>query len=71
MTLANLAPIPEDFVFVISFVHQDYDALWEKIKGDSPEFFMAWRDCGLLDETGKARPAYNVWKGFFLLPLQK
>ena len=41
-----------DFAFVISFVHQDYDALWEKIKDHSPELFMAWRDCGLLDETG-------------------
>lgn len=60
-----------DFVFVISFVHQDYDALWEKIKANSPELFMAWRDCGLLDESGKARPAYGVWKSYFDLPLQK
>jgi uncharacterized protein (TIGR03067 family) len=57
------------FVFVISFIHQDYDALWEKIKQHSPELFIAWRDCGLLDERGKARPAYHVWKDFFALPL--
>ena len=25
-----------EFVFVISFVHQDYDALWEKIKVNLP-----------------------------------
>ena len=43
-----------DFAFVVSFVHQDYDALWEKIKATSPELFIAWRDCGLLDEKGKA-----------------
>ena len=60
-----------NFAFVISFVHQDYDALWEKIKDHSPELFIAWRDCGLLDEKGKARPAYDVWKDFFDLPLQK
>lgn len=60
-----------DFAFVISFIHQDYDALWEKIKDHSPELFMAWRDCGLLDEQGEARPAYGVWKDFFDLPLQK
>jgi hypothetical protein len=60
-----------DFAFVISFIHQDYDALWEKIKDHSPELFMAWRDCGLLDEQGKARPAYGVWKDFFDLPLPK
>ena len=51
--------------FVISFLHRDYDALWEKIKGSSPEAFMAWRDCGLLDQDGKARPAYTVWKRYF------
>ena len=60
-----------DFAFVISFIHQDYDALWEKIKDHSPELFIAWRDCGLLDEQGKARPAYGVWKEFFDLPLPK
>lgn len=58
------------FAFVISFVHHDYDALWEKIKAQSPELFMAWRDCGLLDESGKPRPAYDVWRQYFLLPLQ-
>ena len=54
-----------DVRFVISFLHRDYDALWEKIKGSSPEAFMAWRDCGLLDQDGKARPAYTVWKRYF------
>jgi hypothetical protein len=58
-----------NFVFVISFIHQDYDALWEKIKATSPELFMAWRDCGLLDEKGKARPALQVWNEYFQLPL--
>lgn len=60
-----------DFAFVICFVHQDYDALWEKIKEQSPELFIAWRDCGLLDENGKARPALDVWKKFFDSPLQE
>jgi len=57
--------------FVISFLHRDYDALWEKIKAASPEVFMAWRDCGLLDEGGKPRPAYAVWKEFFAMPLEE
>ncbi len=56
------------FAFVISFVHQDYDALWERIKDSSPELFIAWRDCGLLDENGSARPAYTIWKDYFALP---
>lgn len=58
------------FRFVISFIHQDYDALWEKIKGNSPELFIAWRDCGLLDEQGKPRPACQVWQSYFALPLK-
>jgi hypothetical protein len=60
-----------NFEFVISFIHQDYDALWDKIKFFSPELFIAWKDCGLLDERGKRRPAYQRWKHYFELPLQK
>jgi hypothetical protein len=48
--------------FVISFLHRDYDLLWDKIKGNSPEAFVVWRDCGLLDQEGTPRPAYSVWK---------
>jgi len=48
--------------FVISYLHRDYDALWEEIKGRSPEAFLAWRDCGLLDEQGRPRPAFRVWE---------
>ncbi len=59
-----------NFAFVVSFIHQDYDALWERIKATAPGFFVAWRDCGLLDETGKPRPAYNVWRTYFELPFQ-
>ena len=57
--------------FVISFLHRDYDALWEKIKGSTPEAFMAWRDCGLIDENGRPRPAYGVWKRYFEMPLRQ
>jgi hypothetical protein len=56
---------------VISFLHRDYDALWEKIKRSSPEAFMVWRDCGLLDQDGKARPAYTVWKRYFEVRLAR
>lgn len=57
------------FAFVISFIHQDYDLLWEKIKAASPELFKAWRDCGFLDESGKERPALEIWKAYLALPL--
>lgn len=55
----------EQFSFVISFVHQDYDALWKKIEKGSPELFMAWRDCGFLDEKGRERPALSLWRAHF------
>jgi hypothetical protein len=58
------------FEFVITFVHRDYDALWEKIKDSAPEAFMAWRDCGLVDEKGAPRPAYEVWKSYFRMPIE-
>ncbi|NWG14119.1 MAG: hypothetical protein HXY20_11355 [Acidobacteria bacterium] len=59
------------FKFVVSFLHRDYDALWEKIKSASPSFFIAWRDCGLLDENGQKRPAYEVWRRFLAMPLAR
>lgn len=57
------------FAFVISFVHRDYDALWEKIRGTAPEFFVAWRDGGLVDGKGEPRPALELWRRTFALPL--
>lgn len=57
------------FVFVISFVHQDYDGLWDKIKTTAPEFFIAWRNCGLLDREGNPRPAGGLWQDYLALPL--
>jgi len=53
------------FAFVTSFLYRDYDALWLKIRDKSPGFFIAWRDCGLLDEGGNKRPAYSVWRRYF------
>jgi len=57
------------FEFVISFLHRDYDAMWEKIKSFSPEVFMAWRDCGLVDEAGREREACHVWRQYFRMRL--
>ncbi len=57
------------FQFVVLFIHQDYDRLWDTIKATAPELFMAWRDCGLLDERGEARPSYAVWREYFVRPL--
>ena len=56
---------------MISFLHRDYDRLWEKIKDQSPEVFMAWRDCGLVDENGEERPAYRAWRRFLDRPFER
>ena len=57
------------FEFVIAFVHRDYDQMWDKIKGSSPEFFKAWMNCGFLDEQGNPRPSYQLWKDYFAADL--
>jgi len=53
------------YLFAVSFLHRDYDALWDKIKASSPEAFIIWKDCGLLNEKGDARPALSVWRRYF------
>lgn len=60
-----------DFEFVISYLYRDYDAVWEKIKAFSPEVFMAWIDCGLLNEDAIPRPAYKIWKKYFDMLIEK
>ena len=57
--------VRDDYLFVIAFLYRDYDALWEKIKNTAPEAFIVWKDCGLIDEQGNHRPAYDVWKSYF------
>ena len=69
-TLLSLAE-RRRFEFVVLFIHRDYDSLWDKIKATAPELFIAWRDCGLLDEQGNARPAYAVWREYFERPLNR
>lgn len=69
-TLLSLAE-QHRFEFVVLFIHRDYDALWDKIKATAPELFIAWRDCGLLDEQGNARPAYAVWREYFEKPFNR
>lgn len=58
-----------DCRFVIWFLHQDYDRMWDKIRDFSPEAFMAWRDNGLLNEAGETRPALGTWNEAFARPL--
>jgi hypothetical protein len=49
--------------FVINFVVRDYDELWKEV-GSPTDLTIAWRDSGLYDENGTARPALATWKNF-------
>jgi hypothetical protein len=50
-------------LFVTLFVVRDYDQLWEDM-GSGTDLSVAWRDTGLYDENGDARPALSVWKEY-------
>ena len=61
----------EYYLLIVAFLHRDYDALWEKIKSMSPEAFIVWKDCGLLDENGAERPALEVWRRYFSMQVDE
>jgi len=49
-----------DFRFVVNFIAQDYDLLCDDIQ--CSDFDRLWRDTGLWDEQGAARPALEIWR---------
>lgn len=55
------------FRFVVNFVLRDYDALWRSI-GAKNDLSILWRDTGLYDENGRARPALATWRAWLELP---
>lgn len=57
-----------EMAFVVNFVLRDYDALWQAIGGQE-DLTIAWRDTGLYDEAGAARPALKAWREWLALPL--
>jgi hypothetical protein len=56
-------------VFVISFVVRDYDQLWEDL-GSKDDITVAWRDTGLIDETGQERISFSTWRNYFDMPIR-
>ncbi len=54
-----------NYKFVIWWSYRDYDKLWNTFPADIQDIAKIWRDTGLLDENGKKRPAYNIWKQIF------
>lgn len=46
--------------FVMWFVYRDYDLFYENTP-DAPFFFKIWKDIGIEDGNGNARPAKDTW----------
>ncbi|MBW2736853.1 MAG: hypothetical protein JRH20_31095 [Deltaproteobacteria bacterium] len=53
--------------FVVNFVLQDYDALWEKAGGD--DVLAVWRDTGFYSEAGREREALRLWRAALATPV--
>jgi len=53
--------------FVIWFSVRDYDQLWAGVLASDPTALI-WRDTGLYDESGVARPARSTWIGALSVP---
>jgi arabinogalactan endo-1,4-beta-galactosidase len=55
-----------DAEFVVYFLVRDYDQGWERLRQQGHgEFYKMWRDCGLIDGNGEARPSLGVWDTWF------
>jgi len=52
----------QNYAFVIWWAHRDYDALWETFPEEVRDLGRIWRDTGVLDEDGNARPAAQTWQ---------
>lgn len=48
------------FLFVNNFILRDYDALWEA-SGAVADISALWRNTGLYDSAGVAKPALSTW----------
>ena len=58
----------ERYAFVVVWAHRDYDALWNRMQDELPEWGALWRDVGILDGGGSARPSRDVWDLFLRMP---
>lgn len=59
--------------FVVNFLVRDSDMQWQRMKDADPtsrfvEFYKYFRNIGLYDGTGNARPALTTWQSYSSLP---
>ena len=53
------------YLFDIWWTFADYDALWAIFPAESQELGSIWLNTGLINETGEAKPAYQLWQESF------
>ena len=59
----------EDYLFVINWASQDFDAVTAALPKAVQEFASVWQDTGLFDQSGTVRPALLTWRTVFNRPL--
>jgi len=50
-------------VFVCWFIYQDYDLMYQHFT-NPPPYFLVWKDNGMRDGSGQARPALSIWRNW-------
>ena len=55
----------QNYEFIIWWAYRDYDKLWETFPAEYKDVGKLWRNTGLLDKNGTARPSFTVWKKIF------
>ncbi len=47
--------------FICWFVYRDYDLLYQHLN-NPPDYFLIWKDNGMVDGNGKERPSLQTWR---------
>ncbi|MBT9456028.1 MAG: hypothetical protein IV097_05335 [Burkholderiaceae bacterium] len=70
----ELSKLPNPVEFVVNYAVRDIDLHWQRLveEAENPrfvEFYKYFRDLGLYDGAGVARPSLDTWTRYFQLPL--
>jgi hypothetical protein len=74
LMLYELSKLPNPVEFVVNYIVRDIDMQWNRllIEAENPrfvQFYQYFRDLGLYDGDGLARPSLATWTRYFQLPL--
>jgi hypothetical protein len=58
------------YLFVTYWTARDFDELWKTFPESVKDLGTLWRDTGLIDEAGRPRPAYEMWKLWLAKPFK-